>query len=389
MTAPPVAGGAPQGAQPQVPSPPVGLPQQPQAAMTPQQQAAEAMIANERQHIAYLAGVPGMAAVADTRLKTLQEQISKGEYYVPGIGMVPLAGHAENAAYRQGLEKSSTENATYYGNYYNGLRGKASIAGLQKQNIAILQSVFNDPNFVSGSADQKRLIMQRGLATLGYNVDASAANEVFKTVVTRILADQFAALKSDSTITGENAPRIFQSMLKVEEQALPNENDSLEGLRRKVDIFDKSGDYSIKWADDADKYAAAHGGRLDANFDMQLRHEMARTRLYSMQETQTGASPQAGGAPTAGQGGTAGEPSIMSKADFAKMPDGPIDSGPFRGKIKQGMQIVDPSGPLGSRTNPHPESWFGSIPKEGDYLYWKGSLHRRKGNTYEPVQAGP
>lgn len=271
LTAPPVAGGAP--------GPAAGpLGPAPQPGMTREQQIAEQYIAGQKAYLLrqQLAGMN----IGDARAK-LDEQVNKGTVYVPGIGEVPLYRHLENQSAAEAAKTAATEGEKYYDNLYKGMRGKANIAAWQKQNIDIGNKVLNDPNFVSGSADQKQLMLQRALATMGYNVNASQANEVFKQTMTRILADQIAAIKSDSTLTGETAPRIFRSMLDIEEKALPNENDSLEGLRRKLDIFGRAGDLAIKFADMADRYASGNNGRLDSRFDMAMRHEVANSRLYA------------------------------------------------------------------------------------------------------------
>jgi hypothetical protein len=104
--------------------------------------------------------------------------------------------------------------------------------------------------------------------------------------------------------------------------------------------------------------------------------------------TPTAAPGTPGAQPGTGQQPGAG----ISKQDAVKqaltLPDGPITEGPFKGMIKSGKYIDRPQGPLGSRTNPHPDSMF-TNPKEGEFLFWKGRLSRRVGNDYVPADMAP
>ncbi len=70
-------------------------------------------------------------------------------------------------------------------------------------------------------------------------------------------------------------------MLDIEEKANITAADSLEGIKAKLDIIDRTGDLMMKWADRADDYKIKHGG-LDAGFDKALRADIAKARVENV-----------------------------------------------------------------------------------------------------------
>lgn len=283
---PPAAPGAPQAAAvptlaPAPPAAPAPAPQQAQAQAQTQsaaQKALEEIHLNESiLNLAMRRGQPVPKAIED-RMAELRKS---GQWFLSGQGFVDVPGYGENLAERKAKETSATKQSEYYDHLHTGLAGSAQIAAQQKQNIAIIRTLMDQADGIFsgyGTAPGLQQGFRRGLATLGIAPEAAANREVFNQTMARILADQFSGLKSMSSMTGETAPRVFQSMLHVEEKAIATADDSTEGIRRKTDILDHAGDLMMRWGDLADAHIAKHG-RLDPNFDSALRAEIAKARI--------------------------------------------------------------------------------------------------------------
>ena len=81
--------------------------------------------------------------------------------------------------------------------------------------------------------------------------------------------------------TGEAGARVFKSMLDIEEKANITPEDSLEGIKAKLNILDRTGDLFIKWANRADQYKLDHGS-LDAKFEKAMRDDIAKARVENV-----------------------------------------------------------------------------------------------------------
>ena len=152
------------------------------------------------------------------------------------------------------------------------------IAAQQKQNIDLLRQVAASPNFTPGAGSDQALALQRLGAQFGIKTEGAAPREVFNQVAARVLADQMSGIKSMASETGEVGGRIFKPMLDLEEKANITHEDTLAGIKSKLDLLDKSGDLMMKWGAKADDYLKTHP-RLDAEFDKGLRSEIAGARI--------------------------------------------------------------------------------------------------------------
>lgn len=179
---------------------------------------------------------------------------------------------------RKGAETSAEGNAKYYDSLHKGLAGTAQIAAQQKQNIDMLRQVAASPNFIPGAGSEAALGMQRLAAQFGINPQGAAPREIFNQVATRILADQISGIKSMASTTGETGGRIFKSMLDLEEKANITPQDTMAGIKSKLDLIDNAGNLMMKWGNLADDYVAKHG-KLDAGFDKTLREEISKARI--------------------------------------------------------------------------------------------------------------
>jgi hypothetical protein len=198
--------------------------------------------------------------------KQLREQRAK--YFEPTPEQKNVTSGAEE---RKGQIAADTK---YYDSLHRGLVGSGMIAAQQKQNIDMLRQVANSPSFTPGTGSSAALWLQRAGARLGINPQSAAPREIFNQVSARILADQFSGMKSMASETGETGARIFKPMLDIEEKANITPEDSLEGIKSKLDLIDKTGDLMMRWANKADDYKQAHGW-LDAAFDKDLRGDIA------------------------------------------------------------------------------------------------------------------
>lgn len=412
---PPIAPGqpAPLGQLPDLPTPPSA-----QTQISPAQQIASRLL-DEDKRIANLALRYGQPNAKDL-IARVQEMEKSGQYYVPGgygvpAQMVQLPGVLEGKTAEKIATETATKDADMADRVYTGFHGQRGIAAAQKMNIGIVKTLLDDPNLAVGTAQGSQLWYQRAMSTLaekfpslGIDPTKAVSREVFNQTLTRILGDQFAGLKSTSGTAGEQASRIFAPMLGIEEKALPNEMDTIEGIKAKIGILDQVGDHMIEWGNLADAYKGKNG-KLDPTFYTWINDRIAKARIAGYEGHDLRNLPisnpsaavldkdgrlqevrPAGAGQQQQRAENGARLPVLTKEEFGALPDGPIDSGPFAGKIKQGMQLITPTGPPGSRTNPHPDSML-TNPKEGEYLYWKGRLSQRKGWSYVPAdqQAAP
>jgi hypothetical protein len=220
------------------------------------------------------------AAELKDRAKQIRESI--GKYNEPTSEMKNQESGADE---RSAQMKADVK---YYDTLHRGLAGSGHIAAQQKQNVDILRQVAASPNFIPGAGSDLALAYQRIAAQFGINPKGAAPREIFNQVAAKILQDQFAGMKTMSAETGEQGGRLFKSMLDIEEKANITSADSLDGVKAKLDIIDKTGDLMMGWADLADDYKIKHG-RLDAGFDKALRADIAKGRVPKV-------VPQSGGA---------------------------------------------------------------------------------------------
>jgi len=184
----------------------------------------------------------------------------------------------QQSAQKKGMETSAEAGAKYYDSLHKGLAGSAMIAAQQKQNIDLLRQVASSPNFIPGAGSDAALGLQRLAAQFGINTQGAAPREIFNQVATRILADQISGIKSMASETGETGGRIFKSMLDLEEKANITPQDTMAGIKAKLDLIDNAGNLMMKWGDLADDYVKEHG-RLDPGFDKTLRKEISGARI--------------------------------------------------------------------------------------------------------------
>lgn len=220
-------------------------------------------------------------------IEELQDWLAKVDAIKKGriAGQEDLAKNApENiaaATNKTSAEEQAKTDVKYFDTLYKGITGSGTIAAQQKQNIDVLRQIANNKDFVPGFGSDAALGLQRLAAQFGINPAGAAPREVFNQIAARVLADQFSGMKSMASETGEAGGRIFKSMLDVEEKANITPSDTLEGVKAKLNLLDKTGDLMMKWADLADDYKAKHG-KLDAGFNKQLRASVADSRIQDL-----------------------------------------------------------------------------------------------------------
>jgi hypothetical protein len=210
------------------------------------------------------------AAAMDKQADAILEQLGKAGELTPEQKNV-----SSGATERAGQIAADTK---YYDSLHRGLAGSAMIAAQQKQNIDMLRQIASSPSFTPGFGTDLFRSYQRALAQAGIRPENAAPRELFDQLAARVLADQFSGMKSMASETGEQGARVFRSMLDIEEKANITHEDSLAGIRAKLDLIDRTGDLMLRWADKADDYKLRHG-RLDAGFDKELRAEISKARV--------------------------------------------------------------------------------------------------------------
>ncbi len=352
-------------------APPPRAPQQ--RTIDPDQMAAQAYLDRDKQRLQVMVGTnqPG----ADALEKRIMEIEKLGKYPLPGKGFVPLPGFAESdaraAAMKTTEDVSAKMGAEYHADVSKGVKGAGTIAANQQQNLKLLQTLMADRNFASGTAVNWQVGARQALATAGINPDAAAPNEVFDMIMGRVLADQFAGLKSMSP------------MLAIEEKALPHASDTWAGKQLKVAILDRAGQLMIRWANKVDDYEGKYG-RLDPNFDKALRNEVAQARVWGSQlgvrpEDEQRAAAELDQMRRGGQGGQ-NQNAAQTHAPAAirqQLLSLPDDT-PGGRIIKRGTNIIETQGALGTRGNPL--SHQTDVTEAGQHAYDNGKIWRRNNN---------
>jgi hypothetical protein len=218
-------------------------------------------------------------------------------------------------------------DAKYYDSLHKGLAGSGMIAAQQKQNIDMLRQVAAAPSFMPGTGSELSQMYQRAAAQFGINTTGAAPREIFNQVSARILADQFSGLKSMASETGETGARIFKSMLDIEEKANITPGDTIEGIKAKLNLLDKTGDLMMKWADKADEYKLKHGS-LDAGFDKELRAEVAKARIENVVPSAAKAPPSAPALNSEAEAIAWARKAGLKPGDPMKLPSGRIVAAP-------------------------------------------------------------
>jgi len=217
---------------------------------------------------------------AEAALAAGKANIERGEKILESLGKYnePTTKQKNVESGAEGHAAQAAADIKYYDSLHRGLAGSGMIAAQQKQNVDMLRQVAESPSFTPGTGTDAWLTYQRALTQFGINPTGAAPREIFNQVSARILADQFSGLKSMAAETGEQGARIFKSMLDIEEKANITPEDSLAGIKAKLNLLDKTGDLMMKWADKADDYKIKHG-RLDAGFNKELRADIAKARV--------------------------------------------------------------------------------------------------------------
>lgn len=182
------------------------------------------------------------------------------------------------AGAKKGAETQAESDVKYSDKVYQGLMGTSMIAAQQKVNLKLAKEIVDDPSFVSGFAQKFTLEQQRALARVGIDPGAAAPREVMEQLFARILADQFSGIRALAAESGEQGGRIFQSMLTVEEKAMPSADDTPAGIRAKINILDKVGDLMMQFAKEAAQYKKENG-RLDPAFETHLHDLIAKAEI--------------------------------------------------------------------------------------------------------------
>jgi hypothetical protein len=211
------------------------------------------------------------AAALDKQADSILEQLGKA-----GELTTEQKNQASGTTERGEQTKADVK---YYDSLHRGLAGSGMITAQQKQNLHALMDVA--PTSDTGWGTDASLTLNRLAAKFGINPKGAAPRELFNQLSARVLADQFSGIKSLAAETGEQGARIFKPMLDIEEKANITPEDSLEGVKAKLNLMDKAGDLMMKWADKADDYKLKHG-RLDAGFDKDLRSDISKARLENV-----------------------------------------------------------------------------------------------------------
>jgi hypothetical protein len=209
-----------------------------------------------------------------------------------------LAGVPKNKQYLE-------EEAKRGGALYNGIQGAARAYDEMKPHLDAMTSIFKDPNFYSGTGSQLNLAYKRALVALGGDPNVALPQEAIKKVLAQNILNQVNQLKSEAGAMGQGGGRIFQSQIKLMEDAAQKADNSPAALRYLTELGYRTGQHIQEVQDLADKY---NGGRLDNGFNPILAKynrehpmfsaaEMKDIRLVAPPEFTSPAQVQASGLP--------------------------------------------------------------------------------------------
>jgi hypothetical protein len=207
-----------------------------------------------------------------------------------------------------GLETEKTyrgEEAKRGGALYNGIQGAARAYDEMRPHLDAMSSIFKDPNFYSGTGSQLNLAYKRALVALGGDPNVALPQEAIKKVLAQNILNQVNQLKSEAGAMGQGGGRIFQSQIKLMEDAAQKADNSPAALRYLTELGYRTGQHIQEVQDLADKY---NGGRLDNGFNPILAKynrehpmfsaaEMKDIRLVAPPEFTSPAQVQASGLP--------------------------------------------------------------------------------------------
>lgn len=205
-------------------------------------------------------GVRTLVSKEDRRAFGIPDEDSR-VYQVDGAGKVTSAG-GQNITINSG-EKSydSTINKSYADRFIDMQKEAAGARG-QTDTLHILRKQMETPGFRSGAGAEFELGVRRGLTALGIgdpNVAASAEN--FNKFANKAIMDGLGGSLGSGV---SNADRDFIK------NTVPNLGNTPEGNRQIIETMIKMNERKAQVALLARRYAAAHGGRIDAGFDDEL-----------------------------------------------------------------------------------------------------------------------
>lgn len=252
-----------------------------------------------------------------------------GDPFPAGGSMTDIANWGERRKVRiageEETEKTRAAATTKtFNGIYAGIAGSGDNAAHQAQNIALLKEVA--PAAFTGAGSEALLGLNRLAARLGIDPKGAAPREVFNMMASRVLNDQFAGMRNLSAEEGSQLGRLFQSMLETEKKATITNEDTLDGVMAKLNLFEQSGKQMMRWADMADDHVAKHGA-LDPSFMKKLRKDIAESRFEDVLPTHgapAAATGGGGGTAAAPGGGNAAPVQVKTPADAQNLAPGTL-----------------------------------------------------------------
>lgn len=210
-------------------------------------------------------------------------------------GQLSLA--QQNAQFEHGLQNKNYEETVRKNNWdmtgkeyhaeLTNLSNEGVSATQRRQQNAYLKKLNDQPDVYTGTGEPTVTGLKQIASGLGLEPGAAASTEAFKAASNQMINSKLGKLGSGVS----NADREFL----VSQYA--NAGNTKEGNRMIIEMNDKVDQRAEEVAKEAQKYAKAHGGNLDAGWE-QRKLELASKPLFEGLKTTPTSGVQGGGSTT-------------------------------------------------------------------------------------------
>src|SRR5262249_32225809 len=107
------------------------------------------------------------------------------------------SGFPNVAEYKSGIEQRTAENKAGAA-LYSGLQASSRAYDEMRPHLDAMRSIFNDPNFYSGTAAGLNLAYKKALASMGGNPNVALPQEALRKVIAANILNQTDQLKAEA-----------------------------------------------------------------------------------------------------------------------------------------------------------------------------------------------
>lgn len=200
-----------------------------------------------------------------------------GSYGVNEPNLSTLGGLQANEVNQASAKGFAEEQGRTYAKKFDSINQAAASAQNELPQLQLLQKVMDDPHFYSGFMSHSITQMSAAAKTLGIGSGQAATLAQFASKLgTSGTLENLGELKGLGQIRNPEIELLRQSNFSPENTQAAN--------KAVVDLRARLANRQIEFADQAEQYANAHGGRIDRGFEQNMRDRFADRPLVSPQE---------------------------------------------------------------------------------------------------------